>query len=153
MDWFPAFKEVLSVVVYVALVSVFWKRFNASPRESAEKNTRSGALLGWFLAFSIVTAAMLLFCFDRENFIEQFGATNILVSVTLAVGMGIGGVGLWLRKRWGIVFNLFLAPVLLSFVVSSIGIKPGEFVAIMFLLLASIFFVVDMRSLWEHWNE
>ena len=152
MEWFPTFKEFLAPIVYIALVSVFWNRFREVPREKAEINVLSGAIVSFFLAGYFIVVVIFLSFIDRDHFIENLGEKNIWTGMGLSICMVIAGIGIWLKERWGIIFSFILTPIVLSYIVGFIGIEPGEFIAIIILLLASIFFLSDIRSLWDHWH-
>ncbi len=152
MEWLPTFKEFFAPLIYIALVSVFWNRFREEPKEKAEKNARSGALVSFFFAGALFVVVIILSFVDRDHFIGNLGQRNIWTGIGLSICMLIAGIGIWLKKRWGIIWSFILTPIVLSCIVGLIGIQPGEFIATTYLLLVSIFFLSDLRSLWNHWQ-
>jgi len=156
MEQNPAFKIVFIILGYVFYVGINWNRLKEIPREKAEKNARSTSLvlLGFVILLFVFVPVLLLLEGITKPFSDLISmGKDFWFGTGLSICMVIASIGIWFKKRWSIVFNFILTPMVILYIVSALEISPSAFYAVVFLLFTSTFFLVDIWSLYEHWNN
>ena len=137
-------------------MSTNWNRLKEIPREKAEKNARSSILV--LLGLVIITFILVPVLVFLEGITEPLSNLTLMgkdfwFGTGLSICMIIASVGIWFKKRWSITLNFILTPMVIFYIVSALDVKPIDFFVIIFLVFTSTFFLVDIRSLYEHWNN
>jgi hypothetical protein len=144
---------ILVPILYLLFISSFWEYNNRRSVIRAENNSRKGIIILWIFSGFIIVTIIVLSITYWNDFSQQIGVTNIILAIILSLIVIIAGIGVWIKRRWGIILHILLMPIIITCLLLIVGMEVQEIIMSLFLFAASLAFIFDLRSLWSYWKK